>query len=333
MIRPQEGATPGGDRGVVKEQRKALLIVLDAVDAALVRALQGDGRATYQALADQVGLSRTAVRARVKHLISTGAIRIVGVLHAGVMGMEVFGHISLRVCGPVRPVVDELTRREAVVFVAQTAGRFPVVAHVRVRDDAALSAELTHLRAIPGVVEAEVFRGDQITKDEYSSVRPLRNISIDPLDWRLVRCLQANGRASYADLARTVGLSQAAARARVVRLLDAGVIHVTALIEASAVGVTERLGFGLRCRGDASALADNLASLPGISFAATGFGSYDIVGGVTATDRRTIVDTLETIRRAPEVSYTETWDYLAVAKERQRIDGHSYTTIPHPRGG
>jgi DNA-binding Lrp family transcriptional regulator len=130
-----------------------------------------------------------------------------------------------------------------------------------------------------------------------------------------------------------VGLSQAAARARVVRLLDAGVIHVTALIEASAVGVTERLGFGLRCRGDASALADNLASLPGISFAATGFGSYDIVGGVTATDRRTIVDTLETIRRAPEVSYTETWDYLAVAKERQRIDGHSYTTIPHPRGG
>src|SRR5690606_25234033 len=224
-------------------------------------------------------------------------------------------------------------RREAVVFVAQTAGRFPVVAHVRVRDDAALSAELTHLRAIPGVVEAEVFRGDQITKDEYSSVRPLRNISIDPLDWRLVRCLQANGRASYADLARTVGLSQAAARARVVRLLDAGVIHVTALIEASAVGVTERLGFGLRCRGDASALADNLASLPGISFAATGFGSYDIVGGVTATDRRTIVDTLETIRRAPEVSYTETWDYLAVAKERQRIDGHSYTTIPHPRGG
>ncbi len=81
MIRPQEGATPGGMEAS-SQQRKAL-IVLDAVDAALVRALQGDGRATYQALADRVGLSRTAVRARVRHLIATGAIRIVGVLHAG----------------------------------------------------------------------------------------------------------------------------------------------------------------------------------------------------------------------------------------------------------
>lgn len=331
MIGPQEGATPGGMEAS-SQQRKAL-IVLDAVDAALVRALQGDGRATYQALADRVGLSRTAVRARVRHLIATGAIRIVGVLHAGVMGMEVFGHISLRVCGPVRPVIEELVQREAVVFTAQTAGRFPVVAHVRVRDDNALAAELTQVRKIPGVVEAEVFRGDQIAKDEYSSVRPLREVSIDPLDWRLVRCLQADGRASYADLARAVGLSQAAARSRVVRLIDAGVIHVTALIEASAVGVTERLGFGLRCRGDASALAGGLASLTGVSFAATGFGSYDIVGGVTAADRRTIVETLETIRRSPEVSYTETWDYLAVAKERQRIDGQSYTAVPQPRGG
>ena len=38
--------------------------MLDAVDAVLVRELQRDGRATFQALADRVGLSRTAVRAR-----------------------------------------------------------------------------------------------------------------------------------------------------------------------------------------------------------------------------------------------------------------------------
>ncbi|MEE2048672.1 Lrp/AsnC family transcriptional regulator, partial [Nocardiopsis tropica] len=31
--------------------------MLDAVDAALMRALQGDGRATFQALAGGVGLS------------------------------------------------------------------------------------------------------------------------------------------------------------------------------------------------------------------------------------------------------------------------------------
>lgn len=294
--------------------------MLDAVDAALVRALQGDGRATYQALADGVGLSRTAVRARVRHLIATGAIRIVGVLHAGVMGMEVFGHVSFRVSGPVRPVVEEVAQREAVTFAALTAGRFPAVAHVRVRDDDALSDELAQLRKIPGVVGAEVFRGDAVVKDAHSSVRPLREVSIDPLDWRLVRCLQADGRVSYAELARVVGLSQAAARSRVVRLVEAGVIHVTALIEASTVGATERLGFGLCCRGDAQALAARLATVAGVSFAATGFGRYDVLGAVTARDRSALVEVVELVRGFPDVTYAETWEHLSVAKERQQAD-------------
>ncbi|MBV2366177.1 Lrp/AsnC family transcriptional regulator [Streptomonospora nanhaiensis] len=290
--------------------------MLDAVDAALMRALQGDGRATYQALADGVGLSRTAVRARVKQLVCAGAIRIVGVLHAGVLGMEVFAHISFRVSGPVRPVLEELTGREAVVFAAHTAGRFPVVAHVRVRDDDALAAELAELRALPGVEGAETFRGGAIVKDAYSSVRPLRGIAIDPLDWRLVRHLQQDGRASYAELARQVGLSQAAARSRVVRLIEAGVVHVTAIVEPSVVGANEQVGFGVRCRGDAAAVASRLGTLAGVSFLATGFGRYDLVGTATAPDRAALVEALESVRSCPEASYVETWEHLVVAKER-----------------
>ncbi|WP_344970253.1 Lrp/AsnC family transcriptional regulator [Salinactinospora qingdaonensis] len=295
--------------------------MLDAVDAALVRALQADGRATYQALADGVGLSRTAVRARVKHLIANGAIRIVGVLHAGVLGMDVFGHISLRVAGPVRPVMDELTSREAVTFAALTAGRFPAVAHVRVRDDAALARELGELRSLPGVTAAEAFRADTIVKDAYSGSRTLRDVTTDPLDWRLIRHLQRDGRASYAELARSVGLSQAAARSRVVRLIDAGVVHVTALIEPSAVGANENVGFGLCCRGEAQTVAHRLAELPGVSFASTGFGRYDIIGSVTATDRATLVDALEAIRCCPDVGHAETWEHLSVLRERYQIDG------------
>ncbi|MDA8370260.1 MAG: Lrp/AsnC family transcriptional regulator [Nocardiopsaceae bacterium] len=292
--------------------------MLDAVDTALVRALRGDGRATYQALADGVGLSRTAVRARVKQLVHTGAIRIVGVLHAGVVGMEVFGHISFHVSGPVGPMLGELAAHEAVTFAAQTAGRFPVVAHIRVRDDAALTAELTGLRALPGVTGAEVFRAGSILKDAHSSVRALREITVDPLDWRLIRHLQRDGRASYAELARQVGLSQAAARSRVVRLIEAGVVHVTAIAEPSVVGANERLGFGLRCRGDAAAIAAGLGSLPGVSFLATGFGRYDIIGGATAPDRLSLIETLEAIRGDPDVTYVETWEHLSVVKEQNR---------------
>jgi DNA-binding Lrp family transcriptional regulator len=292
-------------------------IVLDAVDAALMRALQGDGRATFQALADGVGLSRTAVRARVRQLVQSGAIRIVGVLHAGVIGMEVLGHVSFRVSGPAGPLLEALGEREAVTFAAQTAGRFPVVAQVRVADDAALSKELAELRALPGVDGAEVFRATSVFKDAHSSVRELRDIELDALDWRLVRQLLKDGRASYADLARQVGLSQAAARSRVVRLLNAGVVHVTALVEPTAVGANEQLGFGVRCRGDSTALGAALANMARISFLASGFGRYDVIGTLTAPDRCRLVEALESVRSTQGVSYVETWDHLAVRKERR----------------
>lgn len=294
--------------------------MLDAVDTALVKALQGDGRATYQALADGVGLSRTAVRARVRQLLGSGTIRIVGVLHAGVTGMDVFGQVALRVSGPVKPVVSELARRDAVTFAAQAAGRFPIVAHVRVGSDDVLAAELAALRRISGVLGVEVFRGGRIVKDPYTSVRALRDVQVDPLDWRLIRHMQRDGRASYAELARTVGLSQAAARARAVRLIDSGVIHVTALLEPSAVGATEHLGFALRCRGDAEQTAAWVASVSGVTFVASGFGCHDIVGAVTAKGRSALVEMLESIRAVPDVAEMETWEHLQVAKEQRHPD-------------
>ena len=59
---------------------------------------------------------------------------------------------------------------------------------------------------------------------------------LDPVDHRLIEALQRDGRASYADLATLSGLSPAATRLRVQRLLDAGVVQV--------VGVTDPLALG-----------------------------------------------------------------------------------------
>ena len=47
---------------------------LDAVDRKILRALAADGRASYQAIADDVGLSRPAVMERVKRLEEAGFI-------------------------------------------------------------------------------------------------------------------------------------------------------------------------------------------------------------------------------------------------------------------
>ena len=51
-------------------------------------------------------------------------------------------------------------------------------------------------------------------------------IPLDDIDRSLIDALQRDGRASYADLADLVGLSPAATRLRVQRLLDAEVVQV-----------------------------------------------------------------------------------------------------------
>ena len=49
-------------------------------------------------------------------------------------------------------------------------------------------------------------------------------MTVDRTDWQLLEALQADGRASYADLARVVSMSPSAVAERVRRLEEAGVI-------------------------------------------------------------------------------------------------------------
>ncbi|TYC07992.1 MULTISPECIES: Lrp/AsnC family transcriptional regulator [Actinomadura] len=294
--------------------------MLDAVDAVLVRELQRDGRATFQALADRVGLSRTAVRARVQHLLETRVVRVVGIVHAAVVGAEAIGHVSVTVEGSARDVAAAVAGRPAVSFAALTAGPYDLVAQVRTRDDAALAAEVDHIRSVSGVRSAEVFRSVATVRDTHAVVRELGEVSLDDIDWRLLQELQRDGRAPYTRLAHIIGLSQAATRARVVRLMRSGVIQVTGLADPLALGAAELGGFGLVVTGGLRKVAEAVAAQDGVRYLATGFGRYDIVGQAEAASRTGLVAVLDAIRGVPGVTVRESWHHLDVVKESYAVE-------------
>ncbi|MEU3072146.1 Lrp/AsnC family transcriptional regulator [Streptomyces laurentii] len=63
--------------------------------------------------------------------------------------------------------------------------------------------------------------------------------SPDALDWRILDILQHDGRASFADLARTVSMSASAVTERVRRLEEAGIISgYAAVVDPEKVGLT-----------------------------------------------------------------------------------------------
>ncbi|MFC5183753.1 Lrp/AsnC family transcriptional regulator [Actinomadura harenae] len=294
--------------------------MLDAVDTVLVRELQRDGRATFQALADRVGLSRTAVRARVQSLLETGVVRVVGIVHSAVVGAEAVGHVSITVSGPAREVARAVAERPAVGFTALTAGPHDLVAQVRTRDDAALAAEVDHIRSVPGVEATEVFRTVATVRDAHAVVRTLDRITLDDIDWRLLQELQRDGRAPYTRLADIIGLSQAATRARVVRLMRSGVIQVTGLADPLALGAAELGGFGLAVTGSLRRVAEAVAGLEGVRYLATGFGRYDIVGQAEASSRAELVEVLDAIRAIPGATVRESWHHLDVVKESYAVE-------------
>ncbi|MES9543961.1 MULTISPECIES: Lrp/AsnC family transcriptional regulator [unclassified Actinomadura] len=293
--------------------------MLDAVDAVLVRELQRDGRATFQALADRVGLSRTAVRARVQHLLETQVVRVVGIVHAAVVGAEAIGHVSVTVDGSAREVAESVAERTAVSFTALTAGPYDLVAQVRTRDDAALAAEVDHIRSVAGVRAAEVFRSVATVRDTHAVVRELGEVTLDDIDWRLLHELQRDGRAPYTRLAHVIGLSQAATRARVVRLMRTGVIQVTGLADPLALGAAELGGFGLVVTGGLRKVAEAVAAQDGVRYLATGFGRYDIVGQVEAASRAELVAVFDAIRSVSGVTVRESWHHLDVVKESYAV--------------
>lgn len=87
---------------------------LDAIDRKILRILTGDGRASYQAIAGEVGLSRPAVMERVKRLEEKQFINGYGVhLNRAKVGYPVTAFVAVRY-GNSEYVGDEPRMRDMV---------------------------------------------------------------------------------------------------------------------------------------------------------------------------------------------------------------------------
>jgi Lrp/AsnC family leucine-responsive transcriptional regulator len=70
---------------------------LDKLDKAILRALQANGRETYDAIGERVGLSPSAVLRRVKRLEESGTIdRYVALVRPQAVGLGLIAYINVR---------------------------------------------------------------------------------------------------------------------------------------------------------------------------------------------------------------------------------------------
>ncbi|HYQ31900.1 MAG TPA: Lrp/AsnC ligand binding domain-containing protein, partial [Lapillicoccus sp.] len=123
-------------------------------------------------------------------------------------------------------------------------------------------------------------------------------------------------RQSYAAIAKTVGLSEAAVRQRVQRLLDAEVMQIVAVTDPLQVGFRRQAMIGIRADGDLVSLGDALSAMQEVDYVVTTAGSFDLLVEVVCEDDDHLLDLLTRgIRVLPGVTSTETFVYLKLNKQ------------------
>jgi Lrp/AsnC family transcriptional regulator for asnA, asnC and gidA len=142
------------------------------------------------------------------------------------------------------------------------------------------------------------------------------NVSLDDADRKIVTQLQQNGRSTYTKLGQAAGLSEAAARQRVQRLLDGGVVQIVAVTDPAALGFRVMATIGLHTEGDLMLVADAVAAIPEVDFVVITSGSFDLLIEIVCLDDRHLLTLLnDQIRSIPGVRSTETFIHLRLHKQ------------------
>lgn len=142
---------------------------LDQISKAIIYALQQDGRRSYSAIAEEIGISEGAVRQRVQRLMSTGVMQIVAVTDPTELGFGREAMIGICCSGNSLQVAEKLMQIDAIDYVVLTAGRFDIVVEVVCEDDAQLLEILnTRIRSLPGVYLAETLVYLKTLKQQYN---------------------------------------------------------------------------------------------------------------------------------------------------------------------
>ncbi|WP_298229397.1 Lrp/AsnC family transcriptional regulator [Gryllotalpicola sp.] len=146
-----------------------------------------------------------------------------------------------------------------------------------------------------------------------SSARPQ---PLDDVSKAIIEQLQEDGRRSYADIGKAVGLSEAAVRQRVQKLTESGAMQIVAVTDPMQLGFYRQAMIGLRCSGDTRVVADQLAAIPAVDYVVLTAGDFDILAEIVCEDDDHLISLLNSeIRAIPGVSSTETFVYLKLHKQ------------------
>ena len=140
--------------------------------------------------------------------------------------------------------------------------------------------------------------------------------ALDDVSKAIIEELQQDGRRSYAAIGKVVGLSEAAVRQRVQRLIESGVMQIVAVTDPLELGFARQAMVGIRVTGELEPVADALAALAEVDYVVITAGTYDLLVEVVCESDDHLLQLISGgIRAIDGVVSTETFMYLKLRKQ------------------
>ena len=126
-------------------------------------------------------------------------------------------------------------------------------------------------------------------------------VELDDTDKAIIGHLQDDGRIPYAKLGPAVGLSAAAARQRVLALIEHGVMQIVAVTDPMMLGFNVQALVGVSVTGNLEDAASAISAIEETDYVVVTSGRYDVMIEVVCENNDHLLDLLNRVRAVPGV--------------------------------
>ncbi|MDI3340267.1 MAG: Lrp/AsnC family transcriptional regulator [Sphaerobacter sp.] len=148
--------------------------------------------------------------------------------------------------------------------------------------------------------------------------RRVRQLQPDNLDRQIIRMLRADGRRSNREIARRLNVPEATVRYRVRRLIESGVLKITASVDPAHLGYALTAVISVQVEPERiSEAAETIAGMPEVMWCAITAGAHDIMVMASFRSQEEMFAFLtDRLARIPGTLRTETSVALRVLKKQ-----------------
>lgn len=147
------------------------------------------------------------------------------------------------------------------------------------------------------------------------AIENLQKHEIDSLDFKIINLLQQNGRIPYRDIARSIDTPEATVRYRMKRLLDDGIITISAFINTGKVRHENVAYVELKVKPDFfETVLGELVNMESISYLSAVTGEFDIMLEYIYQDNEDLLSFINWLKKKEVITDLNSRNILKIYK-------------------